>query len=180
MQIVKTSIKRPTMVVVIFTILLALGAFSYTKLNYELIPKITRPVVSVTTIYPGASPYEVENSVTKEIEDAVSSMEGIKKITSNSMESVSSVVIELEQSMDVDISLQEAQRKINSMINDLPEDVETPSLGKFDFSDLPIMRLGVSGNLSPTELYDLVDNKISPALSKLPGVAQINILGGQE
>lgn len=180
MKIVKTSIKRPTMVVVIFTILLALGAFSYTQLNYELIPKISSPVVSVTTIYPGASPYEVENSVTKNIEDAVSSMEGIKKITSTSMESVSSVVIELEQSMDVDVSLQEAQRKINSTINDLPEDVETPSLGKFDFSDLPIMRLGVSGNLSPTELYDLVDNKIAPALSKLPGVAQVNILGGQE
>ncbi len=180
MKIVKTSIKRPTMVVVIFTILLALGAFSYTKLNYELIPKISSPVVSVTTVYPGASPYEVENSVTKKIEDAISSMEGIKKITSNSMESVSSVVVELEQSMDVDLSLQEAQRKINAMISDLPEDAETPSLGKFDFSDMPIMRLGVAGKMAPTELYDLVDNKIAPALAKLPGVAQVNILGGQE
>lgn len=168
------------MVVVLFTILLALGAFSYTQLNYELIPKISNPVVSVTTIYPGASPHEVENSVTKKIEDAVSSMEGIKKITSNSMESVSSVVVELEQNMDVDMSLQEAQRKINAMVNDLPEDAETPSLGKFDFSDMPIMRLGVSGQISPTELYDLVDNKIAPALSKIPGVAQVNILGGQE
>lgn len=180
MNIVKTSIKRSTLVVVIFTILIGLGAFSYTQLNYELLPKISAPVVSVTTIYPGASPHEVENTVTKKIEDAVSSMEGIKKITSNSMEGVSAVVVELEQDMDVDLSLQEAQRKVNAILSDLPEDVKTPSLGKFDFGDLPIMRLGVSAQMPPTELYDLVDNKISPTLSRIPGVAQINIIGGQE
>ncbi len=168
------------MVVVIFTILLALGAFSYTQLNYELIPKISSPVVSVTTVYPGASPYEVENSVTKKIEDAISSLEGIKKITSNSMESVSSVVVELEQSVDVDLALQDAQRKINTMVSTLPDDVDAPSLGKFDFGDLPIMRLGVSANMAPTELYDLVDNKIASGLSRISGVAQVNILGGQE
>lgn len=180
MNIVKTSIKRSTLVVVVFTILIGLGAFSYSKLNYELLPKISAPVVSVTTIYPGASPYEVENSVTKKIEDAVSSMEGIKKITSNSMESVSSVVIELEQDMDVDLSLQEAQRKVNAILSTLPDDVETPSLGKFDFGDMPIMRLGVSAAMAPTALYDLVDNKIAPTLSRIPGVAQVNIIGGQE
>ena len=180
MNIVKLSIKRSTLVVVIFTILIALGAFSYTQLNYELIPDINAPVVSITTVYPGAAPNEVENSVTKKIEDAVSSMEGIKKLTSISMESVSSVIVELEQDIDVDLSLQEAQRKINAMIGDLPDDVKTPSLGKFDFGDLPIMRLGVYANISATELYDLVDNKIAPALSKIPGVAQVNILGGQE
>ncbi len=180
MNIVKLSIKRSTMVVVIFTILIGLGAFSYTQLNYELIPKISSPVVSITTVYPGAAPGEVENSVTKKIEDAVSSMEGIKKLTSNSMESVSSVTVELEQSMDVDQSLQEAQRKINAMISDLPDDAEAPSLGKFDFGDLPIMRLGVSATMAPTDLYDLVDNKIAPALAKIPGVAQVNVLGGQE
>jgi HAE1 family hydrophobic/amphiphilic exporter-1 len=168
------------MVVVIFTILLALGAFSYTQLNYELIPKISSPVLSVTTVYPGASPYEVENSVTKKVEDAISSLEGIKKITSNSMESVSSVVVELEQSADVDLALQDAQRKINTIVSTLPDDVETPSLGKFDFGDMPIMRLGVSAAMPPTELFDLVDKKIAPGLSRIPGVAQVNILGGQE
>lgn len=180
MNIIKTSITRPTMVVVIFTILIALGAFSYTQLNYELIPKISSPVVSVTTIYPGASPYEVENSVTKKIEDAISSLEGIKKITSNSMESVSSVVIELEQTTDVDLALQDAQRKINSMLSTLPDDVEAPSLGKFDFGDLPIMRIGVSANMAPTKLYDIVDKNIAASLSRISGVAQVNVIGGQE
>lgn len=179
MKITKTSIKRPTLVVVLFTILLALGAFSYTQLNYELLPKMSSPVLSVSTVYPGASPYEVENSVTKKIEDAVSSLEGVDRVSSTSLESVSLVVVQLEQSVDVDQALQEAQRKVNAMVNDLPDDAKQPSLGKFDLDELPIMRLGVAANMPATELYDLVDKKIQPQLAKIPGVAQVNVLGGQ-
>lgn len=180
MNITKISIKRPTIVVVIFTILIALGLFTYSKLNYELLPKISSPVLSITTVYPGASPYEVENSVTKEIEDAVSSLEGIDKITSTSMESVSIVTVELDEATNVDLALQDATRKINAIEKDLPEDIDPPSLGKFDLDDLPIMRLGVRANMSGTELYDLVDKKIQPQLAKLKGVAQVSILGGEE
>lgn len=179
MQITKTSIKRPTLVVVLFTILIGLGLFSYTRLNYELLPDMSVPVLTVSTVYPGAAPFEVENSVTKEIEDAVSTLEGLDRVTSMSMESVSIVTVEMKQDVDVDIALQEAQRKINEIINDLPEDAEQPALGKFDINDLPIMRLGVKADMSGTELYDLVDKKIQPQLAKLEGVAQVNILGGQ-
>ena len=164
---------------VLFTLLIGLGAFSYTTLNYELIPDMSPPVLTVSTVYPGAAPYEVENSVTKEIEDAVSSLEGVDRITSTSMESVSIVTVELKQDVNVDNALQEAQRNINAMINDLPDDAEQPSLGKFDFGDLPIMRMGVSADISGTELYDLVENNIQPQLAKIQGVAQVDILGGQ-
>lgn len=179
MKITKTSIKRPTLVAVLFILLIGVGAFSYTKLNYELIPDMSVPVLTVTTVYPGAAPYEVENSVTKEIEDALSTVEGLDRISSKSLESVSIVTVELRQNTDVDQALQEAQRKINAMINDLPDDAELPSLGKFDINDLPIMRLGVAAEMSGTELYDLVDKKIQPQLAKIPGVAQVNLLGGQ-
>jgi HAE1 family hydrophobic/amphiphilic exporter-1 len=179
MQITKTSIKRPTLVVVLFTILIGLGLFSYTRLNYELLPDMSVPVLTVSTVYPGAAPFEVENSVTKEIEDAVSTLEGLDRVTSMSMESVSIVTVEMKQDVDVDVALQEAQRKINEIINDLPEDAEQPALGKFDINDLPIMRLGVKADMSGTELYDLVDKKIQPQMAKLEGVAQVNILGGQ-
>ena len=110
MKITKTSIKRPTLVVVLFAVLLGMGLVSYTSLNYELLPKMSSPVISVTTVYPGASPSEVENSVTRKIEDAVSALEGLDRVSSTSMESVSIVVVELAQTMDVDQSLQEAQR----------------------------------------------------------------------
>ncbi|MAY83516.1 MAG: acriflavin resistance protein [Flavobacteriales bacterium] len=179
MNITKTSIKRPTLVVVLFTILIGMGMFSYSKLNYELLPDMSFPVLTVTTMYPGAAPYEVENSVTKEIEDAVSTLEGLKRVNSTSMESVSIVIVEMQQGVDEDIVLQEAQRKINAIQNELPDDAEQPSLGKFDINDLPIMNLGVAADLAGTELYDLVDKTIQPQLAKIQGVAQVDILGGQ-
>src|SRR5690606_19191623 len=163
-----------------FITLTFLGLMSYSNLSYELLPKFSAPVVTVTATYPGASPYEVENSVTKKLEDAVSSMENVDRITATSYESVSVIVIQLRSEANVDLALQDAQRKVNAILADLPEDVTTPSLGKFSFDDLPIMRLGVSGSMSPTALFDLVEQRIQPNLAKIPGVAQINLIGGEE
>src|SRR5690606_9474680 len=129
MQITKISIQRSTMVVVLFTVLTLLGIFSYTQLSYELLPKMETNVVTISTVYPGAAPSEVETSVTKKIEDAVASLEGIKTMNSISQESVSIITIELEAGSDVDYSLQDAQRKINAILGDLPEDADPPSLG---------------------------------------------------
>ena len=120
-----------------------LGLNSYTKLSYELLPKFSAPVVTITAIYPGASPNEVENTVTKKLEDAVASMENVDKITSTSYEGLSLVTVQLLAEADVDLALQDAQRKVNAVLADLPDDVKTPSLGKFSIDDLPIMRLGV-------------------------------------
>ena len=171
MKITEISIKRPSLIIVLFIVLTFLGLVSYSKLSYELLPKFSSPVVTIAAIYPGASPNEVENTVTKKLEDAVSSMENVDKITSTSYEGVSVVTVQLFPSADVDIALQDAQRKVNSMLSTLPEDVKTPSLGKFSLDDLPIMRLGVTGEMGGTQLYDLVEQRIQPNLAKIPGVA---------
>lgn len=130
MTITELSIKRPTLVVVIFSALVLLGIYSYTQLNYELLPKITPPVITIATAYPGASPNEVETSVTKPIEDAISTLDQVDYVTSTSSEGVSFVVIQFLQSADVDIQLQSAQRKVNQIINTLPSDVKAPVLLK--------------------------------------------------
>lgn len=180
MKIAEISIKRPTLVIVLFTILTLGGLLSYSALNYELLPKFSPNVVSVTTIYPGASPNEVENTVSKEIEDAVSSMEGIKKIETKSFESVSSVVVTLKDGVNVDYALNDAQRRINAILKDLPEDIDPPSLNKFSLDDLPIMTLSASGNMDEADFYDLMDKRVAPYLSRADGVAQVNLVGGQE
>src|SRR5687768_7427980 len=123
MKIAEISIKRPSLVIVLFTVLILGGLLSYSTLNYELLPKFSPAVVSITTVYPGASPSEVENTVSKEIEDAVSSMENIKKLEAKSFESVSSVIITFKSGTDVDYSLNDAQRKVNVVLKDLPEDI---------------------------------------------------------
>lgn len=147
MKIVDISIKRPSIIIVLFTILLLGGLFSYKQLSYELIPKFEVNVVTVSTVYPGASPGEVENTVTKKIEDAISTMENIKKIESKSYESLSVVMITLTTEADADYALNDAQRKINAVLKDLPDDVDPPSLSKFSLSDLPIMNIGATGKM---------------------------------
>jgi len=180
MKLAEISIKRPSLVIVLFTILTLGGLFSYSQLGYELIPKFEQNVITISTIYPGASPSEVENTVTKKIEDAIASLENVKKIDSKSYESLSIVSITLTSNAKVDFSLNDAQRKINAIISDLPDDVKTPALTKFSLSDLPIMTLGANGEMDEAEFYDLIDKKIAPILSRVQGVAQVNIIGGSE
>ena len=180
MKLAEISIKRPSLVIVLFTILLLGGIFSYSQLGYELIPKFETNVITVSTVYPGASPSEIENTVTKKIEDAIASIENIKKIDSKSYESLSIVSITLTSNADVDISMNDAQRKINAILSDLPDDADPPSLTKFSLSDLPIMTIGANGKMDEAAFYDLIDKKIAPILSRVQGVAQVNIIGGQE
>ena len=180
MNIAELSIKRPTLIVVIFTVLTFLGLVSYFSLNYELLPKYSQPVLVVVTNYPGASPSEVENSVTKKIEDAISSLEDIDNIQSTSYEGASVVVIIFKSSADMDRALENATRKVSNMEYLLPKDVRPPIINNFSMDDIPIMRLGVTANIPSTEVYDLVKNKIKPMISTINGVSQVDLVGGEE
>ncbi len=180
MSITELAVKRPTLAVVVFTILGLIGIISYTSLGYELLPKITSPVLSISTVYPGASPGEVENSVTTKVEDAVAGLEGVKEITSTSQEGLSLVNVELQYNADVDAVLSDAQRKVNNIVGELPDQVDQPSVEKFSFDELPIMRLGVSSSMDPVAFNDLVENDIKETLSRVDGVARVTVIGGNE
>jgi HAE1 family hydrophobic/amphiphilic exporter-1 len=180
MTLTELAIKRPTLIIVIFTVLGVLGLFSYSQLSYELLPKISPPVLTVTTIYPGASPNEVETSVTKPIEDAVSSLDEISAVNSTSQEGLSLVVVEFNQSADIDISLQNAQRKVGEIAARLPSDAKTPTLSKFAIDELPVIRMGILSNLPPRDFYQFLKDHVKPRISQLPGVAQVSMIGGDE
>ncbi len=180
MTITELAIKRSTLIVVLFTALTIVGVLCYKMLNYELIPKIDMPIMSIVTQYPGASADEVENSVTKKIEDALSALENVKYMASSSIEGASSIIIELLPNTNSDLSLQDAQRKINAILYQLPATVKTPSLAKFSTDDIPILKLGVSAKIKPTELYQITKDRIKPQLSKLQGVGQVSLVGGDE
>jgi len=180
MSITELAIKRPSLIIVIFAVLGFLGILSYSKLNYELMPDMSWPVVSVTTIYPGASPSEVENSVTKKLEDALASVENLDQMQSTSAEGMSVIVLVLKNDADSDKAVQEAQRKINSVLSSLPKEILSPSLAKFSFDEFPIMNIGVTANMPPTELYSLVKDEVKPLFSKVEGTAQVSLIGGEE
>jgi HAE1 family hydrophobic/amphiphilic exporter-1 len=179
MNISGLSVKRPTLVVVIFSILVLLGLVGYKTLTYELLPKITAPVITITTIYPGAGPNEVETSVSKKIEEAVSDLENLDDLKSVSQEGASVVIATLKYGTDADKALQDAQRKINAVKSTLPETIKDPSLGKFSLDEQPIMRLGASSDMDEREFTELIDKTIKPELSRIDGVAKIEISGGE-
>src|SRR5574338_325719 len=180
MTITELAIKRPSLIVVIFAALTVLGIYSYTQLDYELLPKITPPVITIATMYPGASPNEVENSVTKPIEDAVSTLDQIDNVNSTSSEGISFVMIQFKQSADVDVALQNAQRKVNEMLPLLPEDSKPPTISKFALDEIPVLRMGVTSSMPSTEFYQFIKDRIQPRLAKIPGVGQIILVGGDE
>jgi hydrophobic/amphiphilic exporter-1 (mainly G- bacteria), HAE1 family len=180
MNIAKTSVNHPTFVVVLFTALIFLGIYSYTNLNYELMPKFSSPVFTVATVYPGASPSIVENSVTKKIEDGLSTIENLDCTRSISQEGISIVAVTLKMSADIDYSLQEAQRKLNIIKNDLPKEALDPMITKFSMSDLPIMSIGAVSTINPTEFYDLLKYRVKPVLQQVKGVGDITLTGGSE
>jgi len=180
MTITEIAIKRSTLVVVVFTALTLLGLLCYKSLNYELIPKIDVPIVLIATQYPGASAGEVETSVTKKLEDALSALENVKSMKSTSQEGYSSIVIELVAGTNINVSLQDAQRKVNSVLYQLPTDVKTPSLMSFSTEDIPVLKLGVSAHMDATKLYQATKDQIKPQLSKINGVGLITLVGGDE
>ncbi|KQT31472.1 acriflavin resistance protein [Chryseobacterium sp. Leaf405] len=181
MKLAEIAIKRPSLVIVLFTILTLGGLLSYSMMGYELIPKFETNMVTISTVYPGASPAEVETSVTRKIEDAVGSLENVKKVESSSYESLSVIMVQLNTGADVNYALNDAQRKVNAILADLPDDADPPSLQKFSLDDLPIMTLSISSNkLNNKDLYDLLDKKIEPIFSRVNGVAQVTLVGGQE
>jgi HAE1 family hydrophobic/amphiphilic exporter-1 len=179
-SIVETSIKKPLLILVVFTVLTLGGLFSYTMLNLNLLPSFETPMLTVQTVYPGAGAAEVETSVTKKLEDALSTLENLKKISSTSMEGLSMISVELSEGANADQAVQNAQRKINAIKSDLPTEVLDPSIDKFSFDEIPIMNIAVSASLPASEFYTLVENRIQPRLAKLQGVGSIQMTGGSE
>jgi len=180
-SITEVSIKRPLLITVIFVTLILFGFVSYKTLNYNLFPKFDIPVIMVQTTYRGAASDEVESSVTKPIEDAVSAIEGVKMISSTSQESISLITVELNSGTDAIMAQLDAERKINQVKAALPEDADDPVVSRVSLDDLPILSLSItSGALSQTDLYEFIDLQVKPLLTNVPGVAQVNIIGGNE
>ena len=178
MSLTEIVIKRPLLLIVIFTVLILFGIQSYLSLNYNLLPKIETPTVSVSTLYPGASATEVQTSVTEKLEDAFSSVEGLDQIRSTSQESVSIITITFKTGTDIDKAERDLQRKADQSMNDLPNNAERPLVNKVNPEETPVIKAGVIANMPPRDLYDLGDNELRPILQNVTGVGRVNIIGG--
>lgn len=180
MTITELAIKRPTLVVVLFSFFGVLGIYGYTQLKYDLMPKMSAPVITISTIYPGASPNEVETSVTKVIEDATSGLDKVSSIKGNSSEGISFVTIEFDQNADIDVAVQDAARKVDAVVSQLPDEVKKPVISKLALDEIPVLRLAAQSNMPTKQFYQFIKDIIQPKIASSGGVGAVNLSGGEE
>ncbi len=164
----------------VFVALAVLGIYSYNQMGVDLLPRMDWPIVSVVTVYPGAGPQEVENDVSKPLEDGLSSLNSIDNIRSYSRENVSVVVVQFSFSTDVNTAANDVQRSVDMVRSRLPKDAEAPRVQKADLNSFPIVRISAQGDMEPTALYQFIKDNVKTALEHVPGVATVELVGGKQ
>ena len=180
MKISDFSINRAVTTTMLILLIVLVGIISFTRLNIGLYPDITFPGAAIITSYEGVGSEEIENLITKEIEGAVATVEGVNNITSTSSMGQSSVVIEFNWGRDMDFAVQDLREQVDLISSAvLPDEADDPLIFKFDPASLPIIMYGVSSSdLQLAELKQRTEDDLIPRLERLPGVAQVNLQGG--
>jgi multidrug efflux pump subunit AcrB len=179
MWLTRLALRYPISTFLIAITILVFGVVSFEQLPIDLLPDISIPVVSTVTFYPGASPLDMEQSVTTQIERTVSSVNDVDYVQSSTREGISQVRINFNWDANTDVGLIDVVQRINRVLNQLPSGVSQPVVLRFDLTNLPVCNVAVSGNIDERDLYDLASNVIEPQLEHLPGVAFAQVLGGK-
>ncbi|MBP8303475.1 MAG: efflux RND transporter permease subunit [Phycisphaerae bacterium] len=172
------SIRRPIAMSCLIIGLTLLGLNAYRKLGLELMPKMDVPYITVTTIYPGASPEQIETDVAKRIEDQVVTIDGLKHVSSACMENVCQTLLEFQLGANVDVAATDVRERIDLIRADFPLEVEDPQILKFDINAQPIINMALTGDVPLDALYDYADNTLRDRLTVLSGVANVELVGG--
>ncbi len=174
------SIKRPVFATMMMLALVVLGVVAYNRLGIDEYPDVTYPVVIVQTTYPGASAEVMERDVSRPVEEALNTVQGVKELTSTSMEGSSMVRLQLNLGVDVNTAQQDVQAKVAAIRRGLPKDIDEPIVRHFDPNDRPIVSVAVeSGERPIRDLTDLANEVIAPRLEAVEGVGEVNVVGGQ-
>jgi HAE1 family hydrophobic/amphiphilic exporter-1 len=180
MGLTRIAILRPLFTTMVFLAIAVVGLVAYRRLGVDLWPALNIPVVTVTVVYPGASPETVEQQVTRPIEDALSGLPNLDYLASTSTEGLALVTVVFTERADPDAAAIDVERRISAIRATLPSDIRPPSVGKFDLQALPVMTLAVSGDRPPDQIATLVEEQVRPRLSSVAGVAQVTTVGGLE
>jgi HAE1 family hydrophobic/amphiphilic exporter-1 len=180
MKIPEFAVKRRITVMMMTVLIIILGGLSLSRLGLELLPDMDFPVISIITTYQGASPEDIEETVTRPIERAIATVKGIKNFNSQSTENLSLIMVEFEWGVNLDFAAQDLRAAVEQIADYLPRDVSRPLVYKFDLGQMPVLSYGVTGKMSSYELRKLLDDEISIRLNQLSGVASITVMGGEE
>lgn len=177
MSLYSSAVKRPIMTTLCFVAVIILGIFSYAKLPIDLYPDIDTNTIMVITMYQGASAEDIEQNVTKPLENTLNSVEHLKHITSKSRENTSVITLEFEYGYDIDVLTNDVRDKLDMVESSLPDDCDNPIIFKFSTDMIPICLLSVEAKESMAGLYKILDDNVANPLARIDGVGSVSITG---
>jgi len=178
MKVSRFSVHHPVFTVMSVLIVMILGGISVLRLPIDLMPDITYPTLSISTSYENASPEEIEEIITRPIEEAMSAVPGVEEVTSVSAEGISQVRVSFNWGTDLDTAANDVRDRLDRVVGRLPDEAERPTLRKFDLASFPIVLLGASSKLDPVQMRLIIDDQIKYRIERLPGVASLDVHGG--
>ncbi len=180
MSLYEGAVKRPIMTSLCFVAVMIFGLYSLSKLPIDLYPDIDTNTIMVMTAYPGASASDIENNVTRPLENTLNAVSNLKHITSRSSENMSIITLEFEFGNDIDVLTNDVRDKLDMVSSQMPDDAETPIIFKFSTDMIPIVMLSVQANESQSALYKILDDRVVNPLARIPGVGTVSISGAPQ
>ncbi|CAM2010642.1 efflux RND transporter permease subunit [Acanthopleuribacter pedis] len=178
MNLPERSVARPITTLMLTMIVVILGGVALSRLRIDLLPTVEMPSLTVRTVYEGAGPEVMERLVTQILEEILATVPGVERMTSLSAEGTSTIRINFVWGTDIDVAAQDVQSKIDDEINELPDNIVRPRVSKFDIASFPVVILGISSDLDPVEMTELIDDHVRYRFARVPGVAQADLWGG--
>jgi HAE1 family hydrophobic/amphiphilic exporter-1 len=183
MKLPEFGVKKPVTNLMIFSAIIIIAMYSFTRIGIDSMPKIEPPVITVISGYPGASPEDVEIKVTEPLENQLAATPGLEKITSQSSEGTSLISLKFIWGTNMDAASNDVRDRIElakRFLPDIPDEMDNPFIFKFNTASIPILFMGITAQQSYTDLYDLIDKRVGDALRQLPGVGTVQLFGGLE
>jgi len=180
MKLSEFSIRRPVFAVMLTLAVITIGVVSLSRLPIDLMPEIVYPTLNISTSYPNTGPEEIEQLITRPIEEAMSSVPGVEEVFSVSSEGRSTVRVMFSWEVDLDAAADDVRERLDRIVPRLPEDIDRPMLRKFDPAMFPILILGAFSNLDPIQTRKILDEQIAYRIERVPGVASVDVWGGLE
>ncbi len=174
------AVRRPVAMSCLVIGLTLLGLNSYRNMGLEIMPEVDIPIITVVTVYPGATPDEIETDIARRIEDEMVAISGLKHLNSVALDNVCQTLLEFELEVNVDIAAMDVRERLDLIRADFPDGVEDPIVMKFDINAMPVLSLALTGDAPIDELYDYADNVLRDRITVIPGVANVELTGGAE
>ncbi|MFW6160373.1 MAG: efflux RND transporter permease subunit, partial [Acidobacteriota bacterium] len=169
MKIPEFSVQRKVTTAMLAMILVVLGLISFSRLGLDFFPDIEFPTVSVITSYQGASSEDIENTITRPLEQIINTVTNVKKVNSITSEGVSVIMVEFEWGSNIDFGAQDIRDQMSRFRGYLPEEAEDPLVLKFNISQIPIIFFGITADMPPYQLKDLIEDEVARRLERIEG-----------